>query len=69
MESFILRQLSRFPGSASPWTDLSPANVVVTAAAVITSYVIELMRHSDILEMIVCNASEEEQARRRCPCG
>jgi hypothetical protein len=68
MERFLLRHLSRFPVSASLWTDLSPANVVVTAVAVITSHVIELVSRAGVL--VVCNLSEEEPARHeRCPCG
>jgi hypothetical protein len=70
MERFLLHHLSRLPGSASLWTDLSPANVAVTAVAIITSHVIELVSRSDVLEMIVRNASEEEPAlQERCPCG
>jgi hypothetical protein len=70
MERFILRHLSRLPVSASLWTDLSPANVVVTAVAAITSHVIEQVSRSGILEMIVCNTSEKAPARQaRCPCG
>jgi hypothetical protein len=70
MERFLLHHLSRLPVSASLWTDLSPANVVVTAVAVITPHVIELMSRSGVLEMIVCNTREEEPARQaRCPCG
>jgi hypothetical protein len=69
MERFILRQLSRFPVSASLWTDLSPANVVVTAAAIITSHVIELASRIGVSEMIGCTTSKEEPARQqRCPC-
>jgi hypothetical protein len=70
MERFFLCHLSSLPVSASLWTDLSPANVVVTAVAVITSHVIELVSRSGVLEMIVCNAGEEEPAQQeRCPCG
>jgi hypothetical protein len=54
MERFILRQLSRFPVSASLWTDFSPANVVVTAVAIITSHVIELVSRSRVSELIRC---------------
>jgi hypothetical protein len=69
MERFILRQLSRFPVSAALWTDLSPANVVVTAVAIITSHVIELASRSGVSEMIGCNTSKEKPARQqRCPC-
>jgi hypothetical protein len=69
VERFVLRQLSRFPVSASLWTDLSPANVVVTAAAIITSHVIELVRGSGVLEMTVRNSSHEELVRQeKCPC-
>jgi hypothetical protein len=69
MESFLLRQLSRFPVSASLWTDLSPANVVLIVVAIITSHVIELVNRPGVLGMIVCNASEEEPVRQqRCPC-
>jgi len=69
MERFILRQLSRFPVSTSLWTDFSPANVVVTAVAIITSHVIELVSRSGVSEMIGCNISKEEPARQqRCPC-
>ena len=69
MERFILRQLSRFPVSASLWTDLSPANVLGTAVAIITSHVIELVSRSGVSEMIGCNTSKEEPARQqRCPC-
>ncbi len=57
MERFILRHLSSLPVSASLWTDLSPANVVVTTVAVITLHVIELVRRSGLLEMVVRNAS------------
>ena len=68
MERFLLRYLSHVPVSAL-WTDLSPANVVVTAVAVITSHVIELVRRSGVLEMIECNAGKEAPARQeRCPC-
>jgi hypothetical protein len=70
MESFLLRHLSRFPIASSLWTDLSPANVAVTAVAVITSHVIELMSRAGVLEMTVCNTREKEPARQmRCPCG
>lgn len=70
MERFLLRHLSRLPVTASLWTDLSPANIVVTALAVITSHVIELVSRAGVLEMIVGNAGEEEPARQnRCPCG
>jgi hypothetical protein len=69
MERFILRQLSRFPVSASLWTDLSPANVAVTAVAIITSHVIELVSRSGVSGMIGCNTGKEEPARQqRCPC-
>jgi hypothetical protein len=66
MDRFILRQLSRFPVSASLWTDHSPANGVVTAVAIITSHVIELVSRSGVSEMIGCNTSKEEPARQRC---
>jgi len=67
MKRFILRQLSHFP--VSVWTDFSPANVVVTAVAIITSHVIELVSRSGVSEMIGCNISKEEPARQqRCPC-
>ena len=70
MERFFLRHLNRLPVSASLWTDLSPANIVITAVAVITSHVIELVSRAGILEMIVCNTREEEPARQeRCPCS
>jgi hypothetical protein len=69
VERFVLRQLSRFPVSASLWTDLSPANVVVAVAAIITSHVVELVRGSGVSEMIVRNTSHEEPARQEeCPC-
>jgi len=70
MERFLLRYLSQVPISASLWTDLSPANVVVTAVAIITSYVIELMSRSGVLKIMVCYAGERGSSRReRCPCG
>jgi hypothetical protein len=70
MEGFLLRHLSRVPVLTSLWTDLSPANVVVTAAAVITSHVIELVSRSGVLEIVACNTRKEEPARQvRCPCG
>lgn len=69
MERFILRHLNRFPVAASLWTDLSPANVVVTAVAVITSHVIELVSRAGVLEMVVRNIRKQEPARQvRCPC-
>ncbi len=69
MERFILRHLSSLPVSASLWTDLSPANVVVMTVAVITSHVIERVRRSGLLEMVVRNTSREERTRHaRCPC-
>lgn len=52
MERVFFRYLSHVPVSAFLWTDLSPANVVVAAVAVITSHVIELARRSGVLEMI-----------------
>ena len=70
MERFLLRHLSRFPVTASLWTDLSPANVVVTAVAVITSHVIELVSRAGVLEVIVGNTGKEGPVRQnRCPCG
>ena len=63
MERFILRHLSSLPVSASLWTDLSPANVVVMTVAVITSHVIERVRRSGLLEMVVRNTSREERTR------
>lgn len=70
MERFFLRHVSRFPASAFfLWTDLSPANVVVTAVAVITSHVIELMSRAGVLDTAVCNTRAGEPARQaRCPC-
>jgi hypothetical protein len=69
MERFVLRQLSRFPVSASLWTDLSPANVAVTAVAIIASHAIELVSRSGVSEMIGYNTNKEEPARQqRCPC-
>jgi hypothetical protein len=66
----VLRNLSRFPVFASLWTDFSPANVVVTAVAVITSHVIELVSRAGVLEIVACSARKEEPARRvRCPCS
>jgi hypothetical protein len=68
MERFLLHHLSRLPISASLWTDLSPANVVVTVVAVITSHVIELVNRAGVL--VACNTREEQPARHeRCPCG
>ena len=70
MERFLLRHLSRLPVSDSLWTDLSPANVVVTAVAVITSHVIELVSRAGVLEMSVRDTGKGEPARQaRCPCG
>jgi hypothetical protein len=67
VDRFLLRYLSRLPVSASLWTDLSPANVVVTMVAVITSHVIELVSRSGVLEMIRSNANEKAPARHeRC---
>jgi hypothetical protein len=69
VERFILRHLSSLPVSASLWTDLSPANVVVTTVAVITSHVIELVRRLGLLEMVMRNTGKEERTRHaRCPC-
>ena len=68
MERFILRQLSRFPVSASLWMDLSPANVVGAAVAIITSHVIDLVSRAGVLEMAVRNTRMGEPARQaRCP--
>jgi hypothetical protein len=70
MERILLCYLNYVPVSTSLWTDISPVNVVITVVAFITSHVIELVRRSGVLEMIECNASEEEPARQeRCPCG
>lgn len=69
MERFLLRHLNHLPVSAWLWTDLSPANVVVTAVAVITSHVIELVSRAGVLEIVGGNTSKEEPARRiGCPC-
>jgi hypothetical protein len=68
MERFLLHHLSRLPVSASLWTDLSPVNIVVTAVAVITSHVIELVSRAGVL--VACGTSKEQPARHeRCPCG
>ena len=68
MERFLLRHLSRLPVSASLWTALSPAGVVVTAVAVITSHVIEPVSRASVL--VACKIGENEPARQaRCPCG
>jgi hypothetical protein len=70
MERFLLRHLNRLPITASLWMDLSPANVVVTVVAVITSHVIELVSRAGVLEMIGRHTREKEPARQaRCPCG
>jgi hypothetical protein len=68
MERFLLRHLSHLPVSASLRTDLSPAGVVVTAVAVITSHVIEPVSRASVL--VACKIGENEPARQaRCPCG
>jgi hypothetical protein len=68
MERLVIRHLNRIPVSVSLWTDLSPANVVVTAVAVITSHVIDLVSRAGVLEMVVCNTRVKEPARQaRCP--
>jgi heme exporter protein D len=42
---------------------------VVTAVAVITSYVIELVRRLSLLEVVVRNTGKEERTRHaKCPC-
>ena len=64
MERFVIRHLNRIPVSASLWADLSPANVAVTAVAVITSHVIDLVSRAGVLEMVVRNIRVEEPARR-----
>jgi len=64
MERFVIRHLKRIPVSASLWTDLSPANIAVTAVAVITSHVIDLVSRAGVLEMVVRNIRVEEPARR-----
>lgn len=70
MERFLLRHLSRFPAAAPLWTDISPANVVITAVAVITSHVIELVSRAGVLNIAVGNIRRERPARQaRCPCG
>ena len=69
MDRVILRHLGRFPVSASLWTDLSPANVVITAVAIITSHVIELVSRAGVLEIVVRNTRKEDPARQvGCPC-
>jgi len=66
----LLRYLSQDPISASLWTDLSPANVVVTAVVIITSHVIELVSRSGLSRIVVCYPSEQGSSRqKRCPCG
>ena len=68
MERFVLHHLSRRPGSAFLWTDLSMANVVVAAFAVITSHVIELARRAEVLKRAM--GSEKAPARQAgCPYG
>jgi len=68
MERFVIRHLKRIPVSASLWTDLSPANIAVTAVAVITSHVIDLVSRAGVLEMAVRNTRMGEPARQaRCP--
>jgi hypothetical protein len=64
MERFVIRHLNRTPVSASLWADLSPANVAVTAVAVITSHVIDLVSRAGVLEMVVRNIRVEEPARQ-----
>ena len=69
MERFLLHHLNRFPVVASLWTDLSPANVVITAVAVITSHVIELASRTGVLEMTLRNTRKVHPAeQKRCPC-